>query len=221
MTFYISLIVEGQTEVDCIERLLHRVWNETLTFTFRLQVLPASRAARASLTHVDATALELKVEEARLKLDRYLGLDSTARGCIILLLDAEDECPAILGPRLTTALAGMVPAAVLTCCALAKSMFENWIVAGAKTLGGVNGLPDVIPSRKDFENFNGATWLEKSLRGVNNSRKYKKTEDAKVFVNKMDLAECCCNSPSFNRLVRKLRSFIDTQLNSSDGAAAS
>ena len=83
-------------------------------------------------------------------------------------------------------------------------MLENWIVAGASTLSGVNGLPDPLPARDKFEERSGVAWLEKQLRRKNKNRSYKKTVDAEVFVQFMDLAECRSNSPSFDKLCREL-----------------
>jgi hypothetical protein len=89
-------------------------------------------------------------------------------------------------------------------CVLAKKMLENWIVAGASTLAGVNGLPDPLPPRDQFEDRKGAHWLEAQLRAKNRARKYRKTVDAKVFVQSLHLAECRQNSPSFDKLCRDL-----------------
>jgi hypothetical protein len=83
-------------------------------------------------------------------------------------------------------------------------MLENWIVAGASTLAGVNGLPDPLPARDQFEERSGAAWLEAQLRSRNQARKYKKTADADVFVRAMNLQECRGNAPSFDKLCREL-----------------
>src|SRR6516162_418666 len=83
-------------------------------------------------------------------------------------------------------------------------MLENWIVAGASTLAGVNGLPDPLPARDQFEGRSGAAWLEAQLRSKNKARKYRKTDDAEVFVRGMALQECQDNAPSFDKLCREL-----------------
>ncbi len=205
MTLYVVPIVEGQTEVGCIERLLQRIWVELLTAPVRLQVLPASRGKRDALVnprHADFTA---KIEEAYLKLARQLRHDSTGQGqgLLLLLLDAETDCPAELGPRLLGAATQFRPDAPVA-CVLAKRMLENWIVAGASTLAGVNGLPNPLPPRDQFEDRSGVAWLETQLRSQNKARKYKKTADAEVFVRAMDLRECRANAPSFDKLCREL-----------------
>lgn len=203
MTLYLVPIVEGQTEVGCIERLLHRVWTELLVASERLQVLPASRGKRDALVnpvHPDFTA---KVEEAYAKLARRLRHDTSGQGMLLLLLDAEAECPAELAPRLLEA-ATRIRSDASIACVMPKLMLENWIVAGASTLAGVNGLPNPLGARGQFEERSGAAWLEAELRRQNKSRKYKKPDDAEVFVRAMALQECRDNAPSFDKLCREL-----------------
>jgi hypothetical protein len=75
VTFYVVPIVEGQTEVGCIERLLQRVWTELLTAPIRLQVLPASRGKRDALINPKHPDFTDKIEEANAKLARRLRHD--------------------------------------------------------------------------------------------------------------------------------------------------
>lgn len=203
MTFYIVPIVEGYTEVGCIERLLWRVWSALLTAPMRLQVLPASRGNRDALIDQNRPDLAEKVEEAYAKLAPYLHRDSSSRELLLLLLDAESDCPAELGPmlleRATTARGDAAISSVL-----AKRMLENWIKGGASTLAGVNGLPNPLPARDQFEERSGAAWLDQQLRSRNPVRKYKKTADAEMFVRAMNLQEARTNCPSFDKLCRDL-----------------
>ncbi len=203
MTLYLVPIVEGQTEVGCIERLLQRVWAELLVAPSRLQVMPASRGKRDALINSKHPDFRTKIEEAYAKLDRRLRHDSSGQGLLLLLLDAEMDCPAELAPRLLEA-ATQVRSDAPIACVLAKRMLENWIVAGASTLAGINGLPNPLPARDRFEDCNGVAWLEGQLRSQHRARKYKKTTDAKSFVGAMDLNECRANSPSFAKLCREL-----------------
>src|SRR5262249_2770414 len=143
------------------------------------------------------------VSRALVKLRSKAKKDAQARPLLLILLDAEDDCPKTLAPRLlevaTTALPGDVPVS----CVLAKRMLENWIVAGASTLDGVNGLPNPLPPRDQFEDRSGVAWLEAQLRSKRKTRKYKKTDDAEVFVRAMALQECRDNAPSFDKLCRE------------------
>jgi hypothetical protein len=204
MTFYIVPIVEGQTEQGCVERLLHRVWAELLGRAERLQMIEPFRGHRDALVHRNGQALTESARKAFLKLKGKAKKDAGARSLLLILLDAEGDCPATLAPRLLNVARKALPADVPVACVLAKRMLENWIVAGASTLAGVNGLPDPLPARDQFEERSGAAWLEGQLRSRNKTRKYKKTADAEPFVRAMDLKECRVNCPSFDKLCREL-----------------
>jgi hypothetical protein len=203
MTLYLVPIVEGQTEVGCLERLLQRVWTELLAAPFRLQILAPSRGKRDGLIHPKRPDLAQKIEEAHAKLVPRLKRDPSGRGLLLLLIDAEGDCPKELAPQLLAS-AKQVRGDADISCVLAKRMLENWIVAGASTLAGVNDLPDPLPAREQFEELSGVAWLETQLRRRNKTRKYKKTTDAEAFVRTMALQECRDNSPSFDKLCREL-----------------
>jgi hypothetical protein len=203
MTLYIATVVEGKTEVNCVARLLRRIWLELLGNVESIEFLEPARGNRDLLLAENGTGLGIKIEAARSKLLQRIRADPSGRGLVFLLLDAEEDCPAVLAPRLleTARRAGQ---GIDIACALAKRMFENWIVAGASTLNGVGGLPDQLPPVDRFEDRSGAKWLDDQLRRQNRRRKYKKTVDARVFVEKMNLEGCRANSPSFDKLCREL-----------------
>lgn len=204
MTLFIVPIVEGHTEQGCVERLLQRVWHELLGQSERLQVVEPFRGHRDELVHPDGDVLTDTVCEALLKLRAKSKKDAQARSLVLILLDAEDGCPATLTPRLLGTARKAVPADVAVSCVLAKRMLENWIVAGASPLAGVNGLPDPLPPRDRFEDRSGAAWLEEQIRSQNRARKYRKKEDSPAFVRAMALQECRDNAPSFDKLCREL-----------------
>ncbi len=66
---------------------------------------------------------------------------------LLLLLDAEEDCPAKLAPRLLErARAARCDADVA--CVLAKRQLENWFKAAAASLAGVSGLPNDLSFRR-------------------------------------------------------------------------
>lgn len=208
MTLYIVPVVEGQTEQGCVERLLQRVWHELLGQPERLQVVEPFRGHRDELVHPNGLVLTDTVSRALVKLRSRAKRDAQARPLVLILLDAEGDCPKALAPRLLEVARKALPAEVPVSCVLAKRMLENWIVAGASSLAGVNGLPDLLPARDQVEDRRGAAWLETQLRSVNKGRKYRKTDDAEVFIRAMALQECRANSPSFDKFCRELGAMI-------------
>lgn len=205
MTMLVAPIVAGQTEQVCIERLLHRVWSELLRCPDRLQVLEAFRGQWDVL--VDATKDELSrtVQQAQLKVRHRAKREPQARTLVLVLLDAEDECAARLGPRLLATAQNAWAGADVT-CVIAKRMLENWIVAGATpaALGGVNGLPTDVQGPPDPEDRHGARWLGEQIRRQARNGKYAKTVDGPAFAARMDLAQCRSLTPSFDKLCREL-----------------
>jgi len=204
MTLYIVPIVEGQTEQGCVERLLHRIWQELLCRPERLQVVEPFRSHRDELVHLNGVVLTDTVRKAFVKLKAKVKKDAEAQLLVLILLDAEGDCPATLARHLLDIGRKALPADIPVSCVLAKRMLENWIVAGASTLAGVNNLPDSLPARDQFEDRSGAAWLEAQLRSKSKARKYKKTADAETFVRMMALQECRDNAPSFDKLCREL-----------------
>jgi hypothetical protein len=206
MTLFIVPVVEGQTEQGCVERLLHRVWHELLGQPERLQVVEPFRGHRDELVHANGLVLTDTASKALVKLRSKARKDAHARPLVLILLDAEGDCPATLAPRLLDVARKALPGDIPVSCVLAKRMLENWIVAGASTLAGVNGMPDSLPARSQFEDRSGAAWLEAQLRSRHQARKYRKTADAEAFVRAMALQECRGNAPSFDKLCRELES---------------
>jgi hypothetical protein len=204
MTFYIAPLVEGQTEQGCVASLLHRVWGEMLGRPESLRVLEPARVKRDAVIAASGEELAEQVERAALRLHTKVRQDATAGSLLLILLDAERDCPAELAPRLLDVAKKALPVSVHVDCVLAKRMLENWIVAGASALAGVNGLPDPLPLRDRFEDHNGADWLRDQLRSNAKNRTYQKTIDALTFIRRMDLTECRANAASFDKLYRVL-----------------
>lgn len=202
MTFYIAPIVEGHSEQGCVERLLQRTW-QLIAAPDRLQVLKPSRGQRDALIHANGLLLAQKVREAEINLRRVLARDPLGKGLLLILLDAEDDPPCVLAPRLLTA-ARQAQSNADIACVLAKRMIENWIVAGCATLAGVNGLPAPLQPPDNPEDRSGAKWLDDQLRRATRGRKYKKPADAAVFVARTDFQQTRSTAPSFDKLCREL-----------------
>jgi Domain of unknown function (DUF4276) len=205
MTLFVAPIVEGQTEQGCVERLLWRVWTDVCRTNERLQVLTPIRRHRDVLVDEKREDLTKAVEEAQLTLRARTRRDPQGRPLVLILLDAEQNCPGELGPQLL-ARGQQAWQGADVACVIAKRMIENWIVAGATpaTLGGVNGLPADVQAPTDPEDRNGARWLNDQIRKQSRSGKYAKTVDGPAFVERMDLQLCRGTAPSFDKLCRVL-----------------
>lgn len=212
MNCLIAPVVEGHTEQQgALAVLLRRIWYEHFQHPDHLTVRKAVRGDRGGLVHQTRSTLPQKVEEAWRGLAVDLRHDPTARPLVLILIDAEDECPAELGPRLLAEARNGTPPALPVRCVVANRMFENWIVAGCSTLAGVGGLPDPLPTPPqkpdELERLRGASWLDDRLREASRgkkAKKYDKKVDAPKLVGGMDLPGCRDKSPSFRKLLREL-----------------
>jgi hypothetical protein len=72
------------------------------------------------------------------------------RGGILVLVDADDHCPAELGPQLLARACKARPDR-RTAVVLAKREFEAWYLAAALSLAGLHGFPDPFQTPDDPE----------------------------------------------------------------------
>ena len=205
MTLFIAPIIEGQTESKCISTLLERIWIELFhADPSDLRVLQPNRTSRSSFVSKRKPELTEKIEQAVRLLKPHLGSGAADRGFVLILIDAEEDCPKSLAPvLLERAIETRSDAEI--CCVMPKRQLENWFMAAADSLQGVNGLPlNLKPPPPDPEQRSGTKWLKTELRRGNPKNSYSKTTDAIEFVRKMNLQQCRDNSPSFDKLCREL-----------------
>jgi hypothetical protein len=203
MTLYIAPIVEGQTEQGCVEPLLHRIWVELLHQPERLQVVEPFRSQRDTLVHANGQVLTDGIQKAFLKLQQKKRKDAEAQLLLLILLDAEGDCPATLGPRLLQT-ARLARSDADIACVLAKRELENWFKAAAASLAGMCGLPNDLSVPANPEEGSGDAWLTRQIQRQDRRRKYTKPADAVELARRMDLQLCRDHSPSFDKLCREL-----------------
>lgn len=203
MRHVIAPIVEGDCEVKCAQPLIYRIWTELLGQS-SLLVLNPSRTKRQLVANIAKGELQRKLDEVCVRLEQKL--DKESRGAVLLLMDADNDCPVELAEKLRKA--AHLRSRLSLFCVIAKRMFENWIVAGASSLAGISGLPDDFVLPADVEARNGAGWLESQIRRRNPARKYDKIVDSVVFVRQMNLNDARAKSPSFDKLCRDLESWV-------------
>jgi hypothetical protein len=205
MTLFVAPIVEGETEERCIKIILSRLWQNLLHAADRgtLAVLEPLPANRSSLVKDGHPELGQMVERAVRVLRSRLRHSSADRGLVLLLIDADEDCPATLGPQLL-ARARAARSDADIACVLARRELENWFKAAATSLAGVSGLPDDLSVPTNPEDSSGGTWLTRQKQRKDRRRKYTKPADAVELAKRMDLQQCRNNSPSFDKLCREL-----------------
>jgi hypothetical protein len=195
MALFVRVIVEGQGEVRSIETLFKRIWKELLQVDWDFIAVRAVRQPQGTLLQKEGLSRAVELAAGQLALDPRHGGGSL----IVLLIDAEKQCPKQLAPQL-------LEWAQQTCshmdiaCVLPNPMYETWFVAAAASLLGVNDLPTELTAPSDVEGSRlGKAWIKKHL-----PRKYKETADQPRCNEEMDLRQCRDGSPSFDKLCREL-----------------
>ena len=122
-------------------------------------------------------------------------------GCILVLLDADDDCGAELVARYQADVKRLAGA---TDCGLvfAKSEFESWFIARVESLHGFHRIPDDLSAPVNPEDIRNAKgWLRGNMEGQG---VYSKTVDQPAFAAKFDWRLARTRSASMDKLCREL-----------------
>jgi hypothetical protein len=188
----ISSIVEGHGEVAALPILLRRIvaWRHP---DMQLNVAPPIRVHRDRFIRRD--------EEFK----RHLTLagktcGGPGRGGILILLDADDDCPIEMGRSLSQRAASVAPHQTISVI-LANREFEAWYIGAAASLNGIRGLnvkeADLAIHPELPRNAKG--WLSDRMP-VN----YGETTDQPAFAAKMDLEQTFARCRSFKKMCTEL-----------------
>ena len=192
-TVTIASIVEGHGEVPSLPRLLHRIAGQHAVRNLRTP--KPWREPR------DRLIIAGGIERVVTTVAEHI----TGAGGVLVLVDADDDCPAELGAGLlkrAQAARPDIPVRVV----LAKSEFETWFVAAAPSLAGANGFPDGLADPPDPEGIRGAKeWLRDHRSG---NSTYQPTVDQPLLTSVFDLDLARAKSPSFAKFCRDVESLL-------------
>lgn len=192
-------IVEGHGEDQAIRILLQRIWAEFLGGEY-VEVLKPFRKKRLKLVKPDELAQALDAAMQKLQPSK-----SKDQALILVLLDADNDPPCILGPELLS-LARTARSDADIACVIANVEYETWFVAAAESLSDFLDLSgDRLPAADPEQARQGKAWIQKRYRGL----KYSETVDQPAMTQAMDLALCRQRSPSFRKLCRELEARLE------------
>ncbi len=187
----IASIVEGHGEVEALPILLRRI-AETVTPATPILVPRPIRVKRQRVVKLG-------------ELERYVqlaGVRAGDGGAILILLDAEKDCPATLGAELLQRARRARPDRSIR-TVLAKAEYESWFIAAVES---VVGRPDLaITPPMDPESIQDAKgWLSRNAlsRGT-----YRPTRHQARFTAALDL-DAARSAPSFDKLWRDVASLL-------------
>ena len=198
----IATIVEGHGEVEAVPILLRRI-AERVAPGVALEVPRPIRVKRHQM---------LKAEE----LERAVALAAGRagpHGGILVLLDADDDCPSELASDLLRFAVRSRPDRPIR-VVLAKTEYESWFLAAAASLAGQRGIDeDALPPQDSEAIRNAKGWLSARMPP---GRRYRETLHQAALTARFDLDSARAAS-SFDKMWRDLASLLgDAGLTSAD-----
>lgn len=183
----VGLIVEGHGEVYSAPILLRRLLSE-LAPGQQASVLPPMRVPRGQL---------IKEEGLRRAID-FMARKVGTEGRILVLLDADDDLPCVLGPKLLAQARTYRPDRDLS-VVIATREYEAWFLAAAESLRGSRGLPaDLRPPATPEGIRDAKGWLSQHMADG-----YSETLDQPALTSLFDLT-AARRSDSFDKFVREV-----------------
>jgi len=145
-----------------------------------------------------------ELERAIEALTRQIG----RRQPILVLLDADDDCPKHIAENLK-ARCHARHADVNISIVIAKREYEAWFLAAARSLAGQRGLAEQLDSPVDPESVQGAKeWLTARMPS---DQSYSPTRHQAAYSDLMDLSEAR-KARSFKKLEKELSRLLGWQL---------
>jgi hypothetical protein len=178
-------IVEGDGEVAALPVLLRRL-GDWLSPGVAVNVGHPIRVRREQFLR--------RPEEFSKKLRIAAGM-CVEPGWILILLDADDDCPHVMAGQLLEQAAQIIPGRAVS-VVLANREFEAWFIAAAASLHGKRGFicPDQIP---EAETIRGAKeWISKQVR----NGAYHPVIHQPAYAAAIDLQQVHDHSRSFRKL---------------------
>ena len=156
----------------------------------------AARGARRSAA--DSRAARAISQRERTGRLRELGCESRRPGGrILVLLDANGDCPAELGATLLQRARAARPDLLIE-VVLAKCEYESWFIAAADSLRGTRGISSAANVPPDPESIRGAKeWLRARMSGP-----YSPTADQAALTARFDMTAARRRAPSFDKMWR-------------------
>ncbi len=192
---YILPIVEGHAEVESIPIFLRRIASEIEVYN--IKIAKPFRVKRNKF--VRDGELERAINQGIKDRNNIKG--------IVVILDADDDCPKILAQHLLLRCMNVteLPSIVI----LAKKELEGWFLGGKESLRGYCGISHNSIAPSNPEEIRGAK--EQLSRNMENNRRYLEVDDQPSLAARLDFELTQDRCPSFKkfyndskRLIRQL-----------------
>ena len=184
-------IVEGHGDAEAVRTLINRI-------------ALASSNAYVDVGRPIRAPRQLVVKHGELeKQIRLAANKGGSDGRILVLLDADDDCPAELGPSLLARAQGARGDRRIA-VVLAKVEYEAWFAAAAESLVWPNGLKTNVVAPVDPESLPSPKgWISNRMA----TRRYSPTTHQAKFTARFDLA-MARRAPSFDKMWRSVADLL-------------
>jgi len=185
-------IVEGQSEESSVPILLRRIRDEM--GAFHTQIARPFRVKRNKI-----------VKKGELERAINYGVRNRENiGAILILLDADDDCPAFLGAKLKNRGEQVtdLPLAVV----IANKELEGWFLGGKESLRGMRSIRQDASPPPDPEGIRGAK--EKLTKNMHAGARYIEVDDQPAFAAELDFDLTKTRCPSFNKFLREVKTLF-------------
>ncbi len=185
-------IVEGHGEVEAVPILLRRILHNR--GMYQIKIAKPIRIPRTKMIR-------------QKELARAVELAARQPDCavILIILDADDDCPKELAPRLLNWARETrrdIPSRVI----IAKSEFESWFIGSIESLRNCTGIQiDAVCPTHPEEIRDAKEWLNMHMP---RSRPYTETIDQPAFAARFDLMRARVSCPSFDKFMRDINAII-------------
>ena len=189
----IATIVEGHGEVEAVPILLRRI-AERVAPGIALEVPRPIRVKRHQIVKAEEMARAVALAVGR----------AGPHGSVLVLLDADDDCPAVLASGLLRFAEQSRPDCSIR-VVLAKAEYESWFLAAAASLAGHRGIDEAASPPPDSEAIRDAKgWLSARMPP---GRRYRETLHQAALTARFDL-DSARAAPSFDKMWRDLASLL-------------
>jgi hypothetical protein len=188
----IASIVEGDGEVEALPVLLRK-----LPLTTRnpyIDILKPLRVKRDRFLN-NMTEFNRFIEMA---------IGKASGGWVLILLDADDDCPAQKGNETRQKINAQWPHARIS-LVFAKSEYEAWFICCADTLNGKHGFTYTDPVPENPENIRNAKgWVKQRMIGET----YGEIRHLPKFTAHLDIETVRKRSRSFQKLYKEWETHV-------------
>ena len=194
-TVWLGCIVEGAGEEAALPVLIRRI---------AARIDPGLYVEVPRPFRIHRTRLGAQFGDLQNGLDTVIG-EIQQPGGVLALFDADDDCPAVIGPALLAQLHSLrsdIPLGVV----VAKREYEAWFLAAAESLRGQRGLPADLDAPPDPEAVRDAKgWLRRKMPA---GRKYTERTDQPALTAQFDIDCAFRASDSFNKCHREIERLL-------------